>query len=497
MPPEESRVARSSALNPPEDSMTDFKYMNAHEMRDELDALRARQRRLLGQAGDIADRAKAEDRSLTDGEEEKVSGLSRAVDKINDEIAEGEMALAEYERQQALVLKLAQNPNNVEHGWDRLASPDRSTGARDSGMRVLERRSDVLSSEALDNLDDLIRNRDPLGVDARYLAAVGDPAYGTAFHKILRDPQHGHLRHSPAEVAAMQRVEAVEQERGMVGGTGSAGGFALPIEIDPSVLLSSAGELNPVRTVARVQTIGSREWRGVSSAGVVASYDPEASEVSDDTPTLAQPTTITASGRAFVPFSIELGDDWASLAGELAKLVSDARDVLDSDKFLNGSGTDEPHGIYTGLAVGQRVQSVAATINTVGVYALKAGLPSRFTVNGTFAFHPTRLDNIYKSVGGGSSEPPLLVTREGALIGRPKIEWTALNASTASIGTRVGLYGDFQNFLVADRLGMRAEIVSHLFGAGRRPTGERGFFCMWRTATKVLVANAFRYLEIS
>ena len=156
---------------------------------------------------------------------------------------------------------------------------------------------------------------------------MGDRACGTAFHKILADPQSGHLRFSPVEVAAMQRATQVELERGLVGGTGSAGGFALPLEIDRSILLSSGGELNSVRSVARVQTIGSREWRAVSSDGVTASYDAEAGEVSDGTPVLAQPTAITASGRVFVPFSIELGDGWGTPSQELAKLTTGARRV--------------------------------------------------------------------------------------------------------------------------------------------------------------------------
>ena len=82
-------------------------------------------------------------------------------------------------------------------------------------------------------------------------------------------------------------------------------------------MLTSNGALNPIREVARVFTITTDKWKGVSSAGVTASYDAEASEVSDDTPTLAQPTIDCAMGRAFVPFSYELGQDWATLQPEL------------------------------------------------------------------------------------------------------------------------------------------------------------------------------------
>jgi predicted phage gp36 major capsid-like protein len=48
---------------------------------------------------------------------------------------------------------------------------------------------------------------------------------------------------------------------------------------------------------------------------------------------------------------------------------------------------------------------------------------------------------------------------------------------------------------IADRVGMTAEIVSHPFGASRRPTGERGLFVYWRTGSKTVVPEALRYLE--
>jgi HK97 family phage major capsid protein len=58
------------------------------------------------------------------------------------------------------------------------------------------------------------------------------------------------------------------------------------------------------------------------------------------------------------------------------------------------------------------------------------------------------------------------------------------------------LYGDFRAaFTIGDRLGMTAEIVDHLMGATRRPTGERGLFCYWRTGSKTVVPEALRYLE--
>lgn len=387
-----------------------------------------------------------------------------------------------------------------EHGTP--GAPDRPAGAatrdHDDALRAIERHATVLNSAAADTLDGLVRAKDPTGIDSRYLAAVADDAYNTAFGKIAADPTTGHLRFSPEEVEAVRRVSASMHERNMAEGVGSTGGFAVPFTLDPSVLLTSNGALNPIRQVATVITIGTREWRGVSSAGVTASYDAEAAEVSDDSPTLAQPTIVTAMGRAFVPFSIELGMDWAGIQQELTQLISDARDVLDSTMFYSGTGTDQPAGVRTGLAVAQRVQTdVAATFDVDDAYDIKGQLPARFMPNATWAAHPTKWDAIFRFTPSGSAtEPQALPTRDGAFIGRPKVEWSAIPTALAA-GTTQLLYGDFRAaFRIADRVGMTAELVPHLFGAAaRRPTGERGLFVYWRTGSKTIVPEALRYLE--
>jgi HK97 family phage major capsid protein len=139
---------------------------------------------------------------------------------------------------------------------------------------------------------------------------------------------------------------------------------------------------------------------------------------------------------------------------------------------------------------------VAATFDVDDAYDIKGQLPARFMPNATWAAHPTKWDTIFRFTPSGSTtEPQALPTRDGAFIGRPKIEWTAIPTALTT-GTTQLLYGDFRaGFRIADRLGMTAEIVTHLFGANRRPTGERGLFCYWRTGSKTVVPEALRYLE--
>jgi HK97 family phage major capsid protein len=139
---------------------------------------------------------------------------------------------------------------------------------------------------------------------------------------------------------------------------------------------------------------------------------------------------------------------------------------------------------------------VAATLDIDDVWDIKGQLPARFIPNATFALHPSKADAIFRFTPSGSTtEPQAMPTRDGPLCGRPKVEWTAIPTALTT-GTTQLLYGDFAAaFTIADRLGMTAEIVPTLFGASRRPTGERGLFAYWRTGSKTVVPEALRYLE--
>jgi HK97 family phage major capsid protein len=180
-----------------------------------------------------------------------------------------------------------------------------------------------------------------------------------------------------------------------------------------------------------VITVSTDQWKGVSSAGVVATYQAEAAAVTDASPTLAQPVIDCAMWRCFVPFSIELGQDWGTLQQELTRLIADARDVLDATQFLTGSGTDAPAGVLTGLSTSQRVQCAATSFPAVADhYSLKAAVPARFLPNLTWLAHQGQWDRTYRLTPSGSTtEPQMLPTREGQMLGRPALPGDDLMAA--------------------------------------------------------------------
>jgi hypothetical protein len=121
---------------------------------------------------------------------------------------------------------------------------------------------------------------------------------------------------------------------------------------------------------ARIETIsGSNTWNGVSSGAITASYAAEAAAATDNTPTMAAPTATVNKAHAFVPFSIEVGQDWGALEAEMGKLFQDSKDDLEGTQFVTGAGTTVfPQGFVTGttatVAAATGLTVTAANVRT-------------------------------------------------------------------------------------------------------------------------------------
>jgi HK97 family phage major capsid protein len=371
---------------------------------------------------------------------------------------------------------------------------------RDRALRSIEaahiaevdHHDDAARSKA--RIEGLVRKTDsPDGRFARYLLAVGSPTYKRAFTKYL----------ATGDASMMDRHEQSAWSTGQMAYramslTAANGGYAVPYELDTTILNTNNGVINPIRSLARVKQTTVDEWRGITSAGITASYVAEASESTDNSPTLAQPTVSTERAHAFVPFSIEIGMDYSSLQDDMTELFRDAKDVLEAGKFVTGTGTNEPFGVMTGTT-----NTVAAatglTVTMANLYALKNALPPRYRNSGSAAFiaNVAILDRIrqFDTVGSQTAvwADGLQIGTPARLLGFPVYEASEITG-TITNATKIALFGDFSRYLILDRVGLTIEVLPHLLGANRRPTGERGLYAYWRNGAKVLDANAFRAL---
>ncbi|MGH4012202.1 MAG: phage major capsid protein [Pseudonocardiaceae bacterium] len=340
-------------------------------------------------------------------------------------------------------------------------------------------------------------------LSARWAITAGAPEYRTAFAKLLADPQKGHLLWTGAEHQAYQRVAAVQAEmRAMSVGTDSAGGYMVPLTLDPSILLSSAGSINPLRQISRVVQTATDQWQGVTSAGSTAEWKAEAAEVADASPALAPAPIPVHFGDAFVPYSFEVGMDAPNFLRELQMVLIDAADQLMATAYTTGSGTGQPKGIITALA------GTASDINGGGTealamadaYTIQNALPPRFQARAQWCANLAIINTLAQfETTNGALQFPEIRQYPPQLLRKPLHELSnmdgAINAA-ATANNYLLLYGDFTNFVIVDRIGTTLELVPHLFGANQRPTGQRGALLWFRTGSDVVVPNAFRMLDV-
>ncbi len=380
-------------------------------------------------------------------------------------------------------------------------------GTRSAVLRNLDAKvaSGILPARAAETVEKLVG--DGRGWTARWAAVTGAPAYESAFAKMFTGGPHGHLRWTPEESEAYRRVEALRDEQRAlgIGGSGNGGDSMVPLSLDPSVLLSNDGSTSSLRQIARVETIATDSWHGVSSAGVTAEWRDEAEESSDATPTLTDPTVPVHRGSAFVPYSFEVEQDAVQFITELQRLLLDAAVQLSDLAYTTGSGVGEPTGFITALVDADPTVPLVApttpeTIGAADVFKVQNALPPRFQAGARWAANLAVLNILRQfETANGSLKFPALQDNPPSLLGRPVHEQSNMDGTyNAAVTDNNYLlaYGDFKQFLIVDRVGATLERVDHLFGSSQRPNGQRGALLWWRTGSDVLVPNAFRLLDV-
>lgn len=353
---------------------------------------------------------------------------------------------------------------------------------RDRAMRAIEaaRFGNQKREAAQDRVADLVENYDTEdGWLARRILNTGSPTYVRAFGKKI-----------------MGKELSTEEARAL-STTAGEGGVAVPFTLDPTIILTSDGSVNPLRQIARVESIvGSNTWQGVTSTGITVTRKAEEAEATDDAPALVQPEVTVQRVDGFIPFSVEIGQDWGALQSEMARLLQEAKDDEEADSFVNGDGTGTNAGGIVGTLAATSLVDVATTgaFAVSDLYALEEALPDRFLARARFMANRA-IYNVIRQLdtsGGADLWVRLADGLPPELIGYPA-HTSSEQASTFTAADGL-LIGDFRHFLIVDRVGMNVELLPHLIGANRRPTGQRGIFAMWRNNSAILADNAFRLL---
>lgn len=449
-------------------------------------------------------------RSLHQGEQGEIRDLSVAEQTAFDYLIEvRKAAVKRLEEHRSVAEVLSRRPEavkrvyaNIRNGIDGASNVARMPAfeARDAALRVLDDRvsSAHLRSDEKDEVERHVRRNADL---ARRVLVTENDAYRSAWTKLMTRP-NGHMYLEDEERDAMRAYD----EYRAASSSDAAGGFAVPVFIDPSVIMTAQGSDNPFLKIAKQREVNTDEWKGVSSAGVSWSFDAEGAEVSDDAPTIAQPSVAIHMARGFIPFSIQIGEDWPGFAAEMSTLLAEGYDELLVDKFTRGSGTGEPFGVLTVLSAsaGNRVaiQTSGSAFGANDPYTLVEALPQRFRRRAAWLMS-IKTNNKMRQLGGSNVYHAFTenLTAEWAdvILGKTAYESPYMPDTTTSTAANTGLaiLGDWMNgFTIARRTGMNVEFVPHLFSTANpgRPTGQRGWFAYSRIGSNVVNTSALRLL---
>jgi HK97 family phage major capsid protein len=460
--------------------------MKIEELRSKVAALKA----------EIESLAAIED--ITPEDDARLSSKLDEFDVRNGELTEAEVRQARIDAAKSVSVERAAGfdaPQIMRKTDTAIDVRSASRGEiRDAALKVLEQNSRGLRNHQVDNVDKLINTRSELldgGVIAKRLLLTENDAYRSAFVKA--STQQG-----PAFTT--EEANAINEFRAAAISPDSAGGFGLPVLIDPSIILTSGAADAPILNISRVVTITTDEWKGVSSAGVQWSYDAEAAAVSDDAPTLAQPNIVTYKAAGFIPYSLEVGMDYPGFAEEMRRLLDAGYVDLVAKQTMTGT---TPVGIFTALDANTNVEVVVTTDGAFGAVDLLkvwGALPERYRSRATWVMS-TDVENEIRTFSSTSSGAYYTVNlREGGtgtLFGRPVVLSDYAPNFTGTTGAaNILVVGDFSNFVIAQRAGMTLEFIPQLFDTTTgRPTGSRGWYAYARHGFDSVNDNAFRLLQ--
>ena len=324
----------------------------------------------------------------------------------------------------------------------------------------------------------------------RHLVATSSPEYQRQFGRYMR-----------AGLKGRRNAEAEQFLNRAMSLTDAAGGFAVPLPVDPTLNITGDGSANPFRMISRVVPIVTDVLRTVSSADMAFSWDAEAAEVSDDATTFANIDITAHKASGFIPYSIESGQDIPNFTTLVGTLMAEGHSNLEATAMATGTGSGQPFGIVTAKTATALPSYAADTFDLGEVYKLPDTLGDRFDANASWVANKAIYSLIrqFDTAGGAGLWERLGAGVPSELLGYPVYKASGMDSSiTGGAENYVLILGDFSNYWIANRIGFSVEAIPHLFATGNnRPSGQRGLYAYWRVGADSVNDSAFEMLNVT
>lgn len=354
---------------------------------------------------------------------------------------------------------------------DFLCAFDAFKQANDERLSQLETRSaDVVTEEKVDRINRALDEQKHL-IDDLTLAAARPAIAGerkaapqtreakAAFERYVRQ----------GDASALDALEL----KAMSVGTGSAGGYTVPLEIEQTIDRVLA-KVSPLRAIASVRSIGANVYRKPitttgASTGWVAESD---ARPETNTPTLAAIDFATMELYAMPAATQTLLDDsQVDLETWLAEEVQTVFAEQEGAAFISGNGTTQPKGFLSETTVADASWvwgklgyiasgadgAFAATTPTDALITLVYAPKQAYRANGTWVMN-RKTESVLRKFKDGQNnyiwQPGATAGQPATLLGYPVAE--AEDMPDIASNAYALAFGDFQRgYLIVDRVGVR------------------------------------------
>ncbi len=443
-----------------------------------LDELIEKRNRAFARCREIHGKAEEEKRSLTDEENANYDAAWDEYQKLDAEIdkrqrlAEAEKKLGEPEGRRALA-----------------TDPTDNRGGAPDGRQA----------------------RPIVGMPEHWVARLAghdraQPEYDDAWRRYLAGGE-GAIRGRMAEILMAGSRDPRADERALSSGTDTEGGYISASIQWASELIQAKDELLFIRQLARTIPVTKGARLGTPSLDA----DPSDAAWSTELTRGAADSTMAFGKRELEPHILK---KYLLVSKRLLRVSVINVDALVRDRlaykiavpeenaFLNGSGSNQPLGVYIasdlGIGTGQDVSTGNTTTSMTfdGLIEVKYKLYKYWAdPSMAWCFHPDGGKQLTKLKDGEGR----YIWREGVAAGEPNrllgfpVRLSAYNPNTFTTGLYVGILGAWKNYWIADSLDILIQVLIELYAA----TGQNGYHVEAEIDGMPVLAEAFARVKLA
>lgn len=273
--------------------------------------------------------------------------------------------------------------------------------------------------------------------------------------------------------------------------TANQGGYVVPASFQTSIL-ELARELNVMRQICSVMSTSSVENIPVEATKLQMQWVAEQAQIQDSDTTFAQITLGAHKFGGIIKITDELlQDNNVNLTSYLMRKMAESVSDFEENAFLNGTGANQPQGVFAGASVG--VTSASATAITADelidlMYSVGAG----YRNNGAWLISDDCERALRKLKAGDDYiwQPALVEGAPNRLLGKPV--YTSAKLPAVAKNNVIAAFGDFSRYQIADRGNISIMRLDERYA----DMGLVGFRVYKRVDGKLLDTNAIKTLKM-